>query len=341
MTLWQEINEQPETLHRVVSDNREAVGAIARHIKNEAPTSVVIAARGTSDNAARYAQYVWGIRNGFNVALAATSLFSIYKTPPDLDGALVVGISQSGESPDLVAVLNEARAQKRLTLAITNRPESPLAVAADLCLELRAGEERAVAATKTYTAQLAAIALLSCALDDDHGTLDRVQADVDAVLRSSDEIAEAASMFVGTAAAAVLGRGLNHSTAFEWALKLQELAYVLAHPFSAADFVHGPLALVAEGFPVFAVAPSGRTHASTHALLERLTAGLSARLAVISNDERTLALAEASIGIPKGPEWLTPIVAVVAAQLFTYHLAVAEGHDPDSPRTIEKVTRTT
>lgn len=341
MTLWQEINEQPETLQRVISDNSDVAAGIARRIKNEAPTSVVIAARGTSDNAARYAQYVWGARNGLNIALTAPSLFSLYETPPKLDGALVVGISQSGESPDVVAVLNEARAQQRPTLAITNHPESPLAEAAELCLELRTGDERAVAATKTYTAQLAAIALLSSALGGDRGTLDGVQADVDAVLRNSDQIAEAAAMFADAAAVAVLGRGLNHSTAFEWALKLQELTYVLAHPFSAADFVHGPLALVSGGFPVFAVAPTGMPHESVHSLLERLTTVLGSRLAVISDDERTLALADASISIPTGPEWLTPIVAVVAAQVFAYHLAVAKGLDPDSPRTIDKVTRTT
>jgi len=161
--------------------------------------------------AARYAQYVWGTRNSFNVALSAPSLFSLYKAPPRLDGALVVGISQSGESPDLVAVLDEARAQGRLTLAITNRPASPLAEAADLCLELRTGEEHAIAATKTYTAQLAPIALFSSALNHDQRTLDGLGADVDKVLRSSDQILDAAAVFAGVEAAAVLGRGFNHS----------------------------------------------------------------------------------------------------------------------------------
>jgi len=298
-------------------------------------------ARGTSDNAARYAQYVWGARNRINVALTAPSLFSVYHAPPRLDGAQVVGISQSGESPDLVSVLEEARAQGRPTLAITNHPGSPLAEAADLCLELATGEEHAVAATKTYTAQLAAVAVLSAALNGDDGGLDTVATDVEAVLGASDEIAEAASVFSGTEGAAVLGRGFNHSAAFEWALKLQELAYVLAQPYSAADFVHGPLALVSEGFPIFAVTPSGAPHAVVHSLLERLRNELGSTLAVITNEPETLELAEAPIRIPTGPEWLSPIVCAVAAQLFTYHLAIARGIDPDSPRTIKKVTRTT
>lgn len=340
MTLLDEIREQPETIRRVIDGNRDAAAEIASRVRAVAPTSVVIAARGTSDNAARYAQYVWGARNRLSVSLTAPSLFSIYETPPDLEGALVVGISQSGESPDLVAVLDEANSQGRLTLAITNNPRSPLGEAADLCFELGTGEERAVAATKTYTAQLAAVAVVSAALDGSPLELDGVVSDVGAVLAQSDRIAEVASVFSGVERAAVLGRGFNHSTAFEWALKLQELVYVLAQPYSAADFVHGPLALVSDGFPVFAVAPSGAPHAGMHLLLKQLTNELGSRLAVISDQPETLDLAEAPISIPSGPEWLTPIVCAVAAQLFTHHLAIAGGLDPDSPRTIAKVTRT-
>ena len=148
-------------------------------------------------------------------------------------------------------------------------------------------------------------------------------------------------MFADVSDAAVLGRGFNHSTAFEWALKLQELTYTLAHPYSTADFMHGPLALVSPGVPVLAVAPTGVPLPSMYELLEKLTNELGAHLAVISNDDSTLNLAEAPIRIPPGPEWLSPITAVVAAQVFSYHLAVAKGIDPDSPRTIHKVTRTT
>ncbi len=341
MTLWDEIHEQPKTLQRLIDRNRDVVMGIAAHINEASPSSVLIAARGTSDNAARYALYVWGARNGLNVALAAPSLFSIYHRPPQLDGALVVGISQSGESPDLIAVLEEANDQGRPTLAITNHPRSPMAQAADFDIELHTGEEQAIAATKTYTAQLAAIALLSSAMSGNIGSLSGLAADVDTVLAGSDRIAGAAAMFADTEAAAVLGRGFNHSTAFEWALKLQELTYVLAHPYSTADFVHGPLALVSRGFPILAVAPTGKPHAAVHELLNRLKTELGSRLAVISNDDATLGLADAPIRVPAGPEWLSPISAVVAAQLFSYHLASAKGLDPDAPRTIEKITRTT
>lgn len=341
MTLLDEINEQPAALRRLIDHNRGPVAGIAERIRQVAPSSVLIAARGTSDNAARYAVYLWGARNRFNVALAAPSLFSVYRQPPRLEGALVVGISQSGESPDLLAVLEEARSQQRPTLAITNDPNSPMAEIADFTIELCAGEEHAVAATKTYTAQLAAIALLSGALNGDTEIVDRLSADVNEVLADSDRIAEAAALFVDISGAAVLGRGFNHSTAFEWALKLQELTYVLAQPYSTADFMHGPVALVSPGFSILAVAPIGVPQEANHQLLHRLKSELGSRLAVIGNDDRTLDLAEAPIRIPECPEWLSPITAAVAAQLFCYHLALARNLDPDTPRTIVKITRTT
>lgn len=340
MTLKAEIEEQPAALRRLLESNRPVVREIARHIAAVAPTVVLIAARGTSDNAARYAQYVWGARNGFTVALAATSLFSLYRMPPRLDGALVVGLSQSGESPDLVAVLEEARAQGRPTLTITNVSGSPLARAADLVIELCAGDETAVAATKTYTTQLGAVALLSAALDGDAGSLDGVADDMNAVLQRETEIAAAAAGFADMDAAVVLGRGFNYATTFEWALKLEELAHVVAHPFSTADFIHGPLALAGPRSSVLAVVPRGVSLPGEAALLRRLEQQIGARVAVISNDAAVLNAAGVAMPIPDCPEWLSPLPAVVAAQLFTYHLALARGLDPDTPPNIEKVTRT-
>lgn len=211
---------------------------------------------------------------------------------------------------------------------------------ADHSIELHAGEELAIAATKTYTTQLAAIALLSSALNGEPGGLDALAADVRSVLDQSDRIAGHAAGFADVVHAAVLGRGFNFSTAFEWSLKLQELTYILAQPYSTADFMHGPLALVSSGFPIFAVAPTGAPHPAIYELLERLTTELGSRLAVISDDDATLDLADAPIRIPATAEWLSPIVSVVAAQIFSYHLALVKGIDPDSPRTIQKVTRT-
>ena len=340
MSLWDEIHEQPVTIDRLLRDGAAAVSAAARHIASVGPTHVVIAARGTSDNAARYAQYVWGHRNRMPVGLATPSLFTHYGTPPRLDGALVVGISQSGESPDLLAVLSAAAEQGCPTLAITNTAGSPLTTTADLTIELMAGKERSIAATKTYTAELTALAMLSEAMAGRDAGLESVPDAVATTLEAAEHIAAAAQPFAGAATAAVLGRGFNYSTAFEWALKVQETAYVLAHPYSTADFAHGPMAVVEPGFPILAVAPSGAIHGEVSSMLREVTEQLEPRLAVISDDPATLALTGHAIPIPRVPEWLSPIMAVVAAQVFTHGLAVARGLDPDAPRTISKVTRT-
>lgn len=341
MSLWSELHEQPTTVARVLSANRGSAVRFARRIEAEPITHVVVAARGSSDNAARYAQYAWGARNRLTVALAAPSLFSVYRTPPGLAGALVVGISQSGQSPDLVEVLEEARRQGRPTLAITNDRASPLAAAAHHVLELRAGPERAVAATKTYTAQLAAVALVSVALTgEEPAGLAALPEAVKESLALSEVIAGHAAALADLDQCAVLARGYNHATAFEWALKLQELTQVLAYPYSTADFLHGPIALVEPGFPVLAVAPAGSALAGVRELLAELRKR-RVDLVVLSDDRETVALSGKSVPLPAGlPEWLTPVPAIVAGQLFAYHLAVAKGLDPDRPRGLSKITRT-
>ncbi|GMQ94643.1 MAG: SIS domain-containing protein [Acidimicrobiia bacterium] len=343
MSLLEEIFEQVQSLERVIARNRDTAAQIAQSWHEQGVDHVLIAARGTSDNAARYAQYVWGARNRLSVGLAAPSLFSVYDSPPSLGNSAVVGISQSGESPDIVGVLAEANRQKRPTLAITNEASSPLAEEADRVILLHAGREVSIAATKTYTAELAAVAMLSAAMQDDQGT-DRVifsvPSHVEYMLDQSEDIARMAQAHSSLDRCSVVGRGFNHATAFEWALKLQELAYVLAQPFSTADFLHGPVALVEPGFPILAVAASGPPLADVHSLLEELVER-DAALVVISDVEATLALTSSAIRLPGDTsEWITPIPAVVGAQLFTYHLTVAKGLDPDRPRGLAKVTRT-
>lgn len=341
-TLWDEIHHQPAALRRMIENGGEVLAGITTDLADRRFDHVVVAARGTSDNAARYAQYVWGWRGRVTVALAAPSLFTIYRTPPRLDGALVVGISQSGRSPDLVGVLEEARRQYRPSIAITNDPDSPMALEADHVIPLLVGEERAVAATKSYTGQLAAVALVATALwgGEDLDDLSVVPEAVEEVLASSDEIQGVARRLADTEQGVVIGRGFNHATAFEWALKLQELTYLPIQPYSTADFLHGPIALVEPGFVVMAVAPSGQVHEGVHQVLATVVER-HARLVVISDHPDTLALTPDAIRLPAGlPEWLSPIPVMVAAQLFTYHLAVAKGIDPDRPRGLSKVTMT-
>lgn len=345
MSLREEIFEQPDALRRLIHLGRAEVEEAARRIKAYDPSYVFIAARGTSDNAGRYASYLWGGVNRLPVALATPSLFTFYSSPPVLRHALVMGISQSGQSPDIVSVVAEGKRQGSMTLAMVNLVDSPLAQAADYVVDIRAGRELAVAATKTYTADLAAIAMLSCALAPEHPErweeLARLPEWAEQVLRLDEEIERLALRFRFMERCVVLGRGFNYATAFEWSLKLKELTYLVAEPYSTADFQHGPIAMVEQGFPVLAVAPGGKVYPLLEEFIRDLRETHKAELVVISDEERALASAQSPIRLPAGiPEWLTPIIAILPAQLFAYHLTRIKGYDTEKPRSIHKVTET-
>ena len=344
MSLHSEILEQPERIKSLLGSQKKTVEQIAAGIQRRDVSFVFLAARGTSDNAGRYANYLFGAMNGLPLALATPSLFTYYKRPPKLKNALVIGISQSGKSPDIVSVMEEGRKQGCLTLGITNDPGSPLAVASDYVLNIQAGDEKAVAATKTYTTELMCISMLSAALGGDKsrwGELGRVSAWMKSVLKLDAFIAQAAQRYRYIDQTIVLGRGFNYATAFEWALKLKELTYINAEPYSSADFAHGPIAMVESGYPVFAVAPKGKVFDPMLEMLKRLREEMSAELVVISNDQKALSLAQVPLPIPVDiPEWLTPLVGILPAQLFAHHLTAAKGYDTEQPRTIHKVTRT-
>jgi glucosamine--fructose-6-phosphate aminotransferase (isomerizing) len=305
---------------------------------------VVIAARGTSDNAGIYAQYLLAIRNGLTVALAAPSTVTLYGARPNMAESLVVGISQSGRSPDIVAVVEEARRQGALTIALTNDPDSALAEIADHVIDLRAGPELATAATKTYTTELLAAALLSTALDppspSESADLARLPALLTEALTAEPHARDRAAAHADRQRAVVLGRGYSYPSAREWALKLQEMALVAAMSYSAADFEHGPLALAEPGLPVLAVAPSGPELDAQIDLLTRLKQDHGARLLVVSDASAARDIDE-GLALPAGiPPWLAPIVEIVPAQLYAYHLTVARGLNPDHPRSISKITET-
>jgi glucosamine--fructose-6-phosphate aminotransferase (isomerizing) len=344
MSLRTEIFEQPTVLRRWLETQWENVQRIAQAIREREIAYVFLAARGTSDHAGVYAQYVWGAQNRLPVAFAAPSLFTLYADAPRLPHALVVGVSQSGQSPDVVSVIESGRKQGVLTLAITNALDSPLARTAEFTLTLQAGVEQAVAATKTYTAELMAIAALSVALtnnQDQLTALSRIPAAVEQALALDSEAERIAQQHAAMTRCVVLGRGYNYASAQEWALKLKELAYVFSDPYSAADFQHGPLAIVERGFPVLAMAPSGAVLADVLMLLRRLRDEQGAELLVISDDDEALQVGHASLRLPSGvPEWLSPLVSIVPAQLYCYHLTRAKGYDTEAPRSIRKVTLT-
>jgi glucosamine--fructose-6-phosphate aminotransferase (isomerizing) len=342
MTMRQELAESPEVVARLLASARLPLARLADDVRRREVRFVLIAARGTSDHAATYAQYVLGARNGLPVGLATPSLSSLYRAGPRVREALVIGMSQSGRSPDIVAVLEDARTQGALTLAITNDPGSPLAAVADVVLPLEAGPELAVAATKTYVAQLAVVALLSEALLDGDAdpALARLPGAIAAMIGREAAIAALAGSLAPAPACVVLGRGFQYATAREWALKLKEVAGVFADPYSAADFEHGPISLVEPGLPVLAVASSGPTLPDLVRLLARLAAD-GADLLVLSDASGARDLARGSLALPADlPEWLAPIVAILPCQLLAYHLAIARGRDPEAPRHLSKVTLT-
>ncbi len=339
----QEVQEQPDVLRRLLERGRDAAEAAGAAVRAHDPRFVTIAARGSSDNAARYGQYLFAVHNRLVVALSAPSLVTHYEASPRLDCALVIGISQSGQSPDVVAVVREGRRQGAVTVAITNDPASPLAQAAAFVLPLHAGAERAVAATKTYTAQLMTLAMLSAAIEGAPGRwgeLATVPGHITAAIDLVRSRGLDASAFRDQRRLLVVGRGYNLATVFEVALKIKETSYVMADPYSSADFFHGPAALLDRSVPVLVVAPATRAFDDLDAAVS-LARERSAPLVAISDSEPLLSLADVALPFPAGiPEWLSPLVTVVPGQMWAQALAEGRGLTADAPRGLSKVTLT-
>lgn len=339
-----EIFEQPLALERTLCKAWPMAAELRRVLRQRPPSMVILVARGTSDNAAQFGRYLIEITTGVPVSLAAASVLTVYgRQARMLKDALVIGISQSGESTDTNAVLESARAHGALTIGVTNEAGSAMTRIAEFPLLLDAGAETSVAATKTYTCQLLAMYLIAWALGAaiTAEELQTLPGAVAQALSVSEEIAERAAGYAGVERAITVGRGLNYANAQEFGLKLMETCYVSTDRFSAADLLHGPIALVEAGFPVFLFAPPGPTLPSMNALLKRLN-DLQARTLVITDQasgiKDAVVLPKALAGEPA--DLYTAIPYIVPGQLFAAHLAAAKGLDADRPRTLSKVTRT-
>ena len=338
-----ELREQPAALARLLDQQGARSAELAAAFRRDDVRYVLIASRGSSSNAARYAQYVLGRANRVPVMFATPSLYTIYEQPPRLDGAIVLGISQSGASPDVRAVLAEARRQGRPTLALTNDPASPLAEEADQVLPLEAGEEKSVAATKTYLNSLGAIALLFGAIGTDgaaRAELERIPEALEEQIELSFATAPALSAYADVVGATVVARGVNYGTAFEIALKIRELSGLMVEAYSPADLMHGPIAAIQPGWPVVVVAPTGPAHESVAELVPALDSR-KARLLAVSDVPELLQKANTPLPLVTGvPEWLSPLVAVVPGQVTAMRLAQLRGLDVDNPAGLRKVTLT-
>jgi glucosamine--fructose-6-phosphate aminotransferase (isomerizing) len=343
-----EIREQPSALERTLRRELRGAQALRKQFEKAPPKLIVLAARGTSDNAAQFGRYLIEIATGIPVALAAPSVSTLYHARLRLDGALVVAISQSGESTDTNVVLTEARELGAYTVGITNEESSTLAKISHHSLLVRAGKEKSVAATKTYTGQLMAFYLLAWALgaridlDDLHKLAERAAA----ALSLESEIAARAERYCFMRHAVVIGRGLNYANAFEWALKLMETCYIVAERFSQADLLHGPIAMLEPSFPAFLFAPPGPTWPAMNEMLTRLDKTQVPSL--VLTDRSNKAAPKSALRIPEAlafrgelpADVYTPIPYIIPAQLFAAHLAGVKGLNPDEPRGLSKVTLT-
>jgi glutamine---fructose-6-phosphate transaminase (isomerizing) len=338
-----EIYQQSQVTSNFLNNQLTEVARLGELLSAKSPRFILIAARGTSDNAAIYAKYLFSSINRVPVGLAMPSLATLYRQTPDLTDGLVIGISQSGQSPDILAVLDDARRQNALTLAITNAPDSPMANEADHNIFINVGEERSVAASKSYTAQLLAIAMLSACWKKDPDLISdlyKIGEFVEAALRENERVEELSWRWRANEHLVVIGRGFNLCTSHEISLKINELVYIMTQSFSAADFRHGPIAMLDKGFPVIAVVIKGPTTSDMRTLISEINER-KGEIALITNDKDMINGVELSLPLPSGlPEWLSPIVAVIPGQLLALNLALVKGHNPDFPRGLSKITKT-
>jgi glucosamine--fructose-6-phosphate aminotransferase (isomerizing) len=339
----EEIGQQAEIVAAMAADPAPFVAAAAE-ARAAGARFVLYAARGTSDNAAVYGKYLATIAAGLPAGLAVPSAVTVYNANVDLRECLAIGISQSGETPDVAEYLALARAAGAYTLAITNDEDSTLAGTAHCVLATRAGVERAVAATKTYTSQLAALALFWAAWTGDGGLTAALREEVPramgAALTLEAPIAEVAARLSHSDRLLVTGRGYNYATALETALKVEETCYVPVLPYSAADLRHGPIALIEAHYPVLLFAMAGAALPGMVELHDDLRARGAETFVITDCDEGfdgAAAVLRLSVQLP---EPLSPLAAVVPGQLFALRLSLARGLNPDQPRGLSKITRT-
>jgi Glucosamine 6-phosphate synthetase, contains amidotransferase and phosphosugar isomerase domains len=338
----QEVAEQPAAIAATLAALRPLRARIAQLAANR--QQILFVARGSSDNAAIYGRYLLEVHAGRTGAPAAPSVATHYRRTLDLTGALVVCISQSGRTEEIVQTQEWARNCGAATIAVTNVAGSPLAEAADLALVTQAGPERAVPATKTFTTQLIAMAVLATALAPDptalDADLDRVPAEIEKLIANRAGVDEAVTLLARTNEVLVSGRGLAHAAAVETALKLEETCLRPVRGLSYADLKHGPIAIVdPQLVSIVVAAQDGPMLDGLTELLDDLRSR-GALTVGIGGDSRFAAAANVSVTGPDLPEMVAPIALVVAGQLLAEGLALALGLNPDAPRGLNKVTQT-
>jgi len=335
-----EILEEPLRLADAWKENQAKVQEIAALIEKRKIRHIIVAGRGSSDNSATYFKYLCETVAGIPVGFAAPSVVTIYDGKLDLSDVLTIGVSQSGKAEDVLAVLNHAKKQGGMTIAITNYPNSPLAKAAEIHLWLNAGEEQSVAATKTFISQMYVFAMLVLAITKDpilEHQLAKVPHLLEETLRVKYAIARHTDAMIKTNDCYVIGRGFTNAVAHEFALKLQETTYIKALGYSTSDFHHGPFAMVDETTMVLLLAQDDKTMADSLDLIKKLKSTKAKIIAFTDNGELPV---EEKVLLPKSHEYIAPFVFVLAGQMFALDLSQKRGNDPDKPRGLNKVTIT-
>jgi len=341
--MWNEIWEQPLVLERCYEKNIVIIAKIVEAIINQQINQVVIAARGTSDHAAVYGKYVIELMTGIPVALAASSIFTIYQKSLNFKNSLVIGISQSGKAADVLEVIRNANKNGAITVGITNYQDSPIAVESKFHLNCEAGIEKSVAATKTFTTQIFLLSQLAAKWTNDKDLekeLSRVPEGISHTLEVSRVIEDSVERYRFMNECFVLARGINYAISLESALKIQETTYVRAKAFATSDFQHGPIAMIERDIPVIIFAPDGPSLNDVNEMIDKLKQSQIETI-IISNNRKILDKGTCAFNIPEtNNDIISPFFNVVVAQMFACQLALTKGLDPDSPRGLNKVTIT-
>ena len=342
--MLEEIKQQPSVLSQLEEANRETLNALIKEMKVKNIKNAVLAGRGTSDHACIFAQYVLGLTCGIVTGLAIPSLLTLYRCKPDFSSHLVIGISQSGKAADALSLIDAANTSGGISVAITNDPESPMALAAKYHLYCNAGPEISVAATKTFTAQMGLVLLLAAYLTENETLLAAFRRLPDA-MRKLDElcdekITETALSFRYMKDGFVLSRGITYPVALESMLKIQETCYVKMRGYAVSDFYHGPLAQVDAETPVIVLTPNGVTHQDHLDMIDRLRS-IGTQPLVVAPENSDALSGTNQFAIPDtGNEITDAFLFAMFAQRFSECLCGLKGLNPDAPRNLKKVTVT-
>lgn len=342
MYMYDEIFEQPRVLRECAALNIDIIKAVICELKTRQINNVVIAARGTSDNAATYAKYCIEILTGKPVSLAAPSVITLYKSVMDYKNSLVIGISQSGMAEDVREVLECANQQGACTVCITNAKGSPLDIEAKYPLYCNAGPERSVAATKTFLSEMFIVEAIAALWEENEDIISSLLCVPDALerqLERSEEAIEAAGRYKFADKCLILARGLLYPVALEAALKLQETSYISAKAYAISDFLHGPLAIIEKNTPVILFCGNDAAKQNATAMARKLKDMGADILSFTDSNYQGLG-ADQTIYVPSADSFAEPFHYALAAQLFAYGMAVHKEINPDMPRNLTKVTVT-